>query len=205
MTTPHSKRSPGRPKNGADQPSMRDKVLNTASSLFMELGYEPVSINMIAERAGVTKASVYYYFTNKAVLFTASVTEMMKRISLVTLRIINSHDDIRTRLEHIAIAKMSKTHVEFESLMREAMPSLTEEQRDDIRKAEHSIHEVLAASFRQGMDEGLIVEGNPMLLSHAFSALMMIGNREHIGETAYSGHELSIAIVDLFWKGISTR
>lgn len=205
MTTPRSKRSPGRPKNVVDQPSMRDEVLSIASRLFMELGYEPVSLNMIAQRAGVTKASVYYYFTNKADLFTTSVTEMMKRICTYTLRIIQAHSDIRMRLQQIALTKMSGTHLEFESLMREAIPFLSQEQREDIRKAEHHIHEVLADTFREAMEAGQITQGNPMLLSHAFTALLMIGNRESIGDKAYSVAELSDSIVELFWKGISPR
>ncbi|WP_256760140.1 TetR/AcrR family transcriptional regulator [Cohnella sp. WQ 127256] len=205
MTKPQSKRSPGRPKSNSDQPSMRDKVLNTASVLFMELGYEPVSINMIAERAGVTKASVYYYFTNKAVLFTTSVTEMMTRICFYTERIIQAHSDIRTRLEQIAVAKMSKSHVEFESLMREAIPFLTQEQREDIRKAEHQIHVLMAQTFDQAMEQGFIAKGDPMLLSHAFASLMMIGNRELVGDTSYTANELSVIIVDLFWQGIAPR
>lgn len=205
MTTPRSKRSPGRPKNKAGDASIRETVLNTASLLFMEFGYEPVSINMIAERAGVTKASVYYYFTNKADLFTSSVTEMMTRISYFTQRIIETHSDIRTRLENIALSKMSRSHVEFESLMREAITFLSDEQRDDIRKAEHSIHELLAETFRQAIEEGHIVGGDPMFLSHAFSALLMIGNRELVGEVHYSGKELASAIVDLFWIGIAPR
>jgi hypothetical protein len=44
-----------------------------------------------------------------------------------------------------------------------------------------------------------------MLLSHAFTALLMIGNREMIGDKAYSVTELSDSIVELFWKGISPR
>jgi len=207
MTASRSKRSPGRPKIGADEPSMRDKVLNAASVMFMELGYEPVSINMIAERAGVTKASVYYYFTNKAVLFTASVTEMMKRIGDTTHRIVQANPDLRICLEQIALSKMNKaqSHVEFESLMREAMPFLTEDQREDIRNAEHRIHEALAQTFAKAMEEGHIAQGDPMLLSYSFSALLMIGNREKLGNTSYSPEELSASIVDLFWNGAAAR
>jgi AcrR family transcriptional regulator len=162
---------------------------------------------MIAAKAGVTKASVYYYFTNKAVLFTASVTAMMTRISGMTRRIVESDGDLHTRLRRLALTKMSKSqsHVEFESLMREAMPSLSEEQRDDIRKAEHQIHEVLADTFKQAMEEGIIRRDNPMLLSHSFAALLMVGNRERIGEEVYSAEALSAAIVDLFWRGVAAE
>jgi hypothetical protein len=63
----------------------------------------------------------------------------------------------------------------------------------------------LAETFRQAMEEGHIAAGNPMLLSHAFTALLMIGNREMVGDKAYSVAELSEVIVELFWKGISPR
>ncbi|PRX74789.1 TetR family transcriptional regulator [Cohnella sp. SGD-V74] len=203
MNASRSKRAPGRPKSGPNRPSMRDKVLLTASVLFMELGYEPVSINMIAERAGVTKASVYYYFANKSILFTAAVTEMMLRISAVTERIIGENGSLRERLAQIALSKMTKSqaHVEFESLMREALPSLSEEQRAEIRRAEHRIHEVLAAEFARAMESGEIPPGHPMLLSHAFSALLMIGSRERIGEEEFAPERLAAAVVDLFLNG----
>ncbi|QTH46189.1 TetR/AcrR family transcriptional regulator [Cohnella sp. LGH] len=207
MSEKRAKRAPGRPKSGADHPSMRDKVLLTASVLFMELGYEPVSVNMIAERAGVTKASVYYYFENKAVLFTAAVTEMMLRISAITERIIQAGGSLRERLAQIALSKMTKSqaHVEFESLMREAYPSLGEEQRAEIRRAEYRIHEVLAAEFARAMESGEIPQGHPMLLSHAFSSLLMIGSRERIGEEVFSPEHLAASIVDLFLNGAAGK
>ncbi|RED65677.1 TetR family transcriptional regulator [Cohnella lupini] len=182
---------------------MRDKVLMAASAMFMEFGYEPVTINAIAERAGVTKASVYYYFTNKAVLFAKSVSAMMRRISSSTRKILEANSGIRDKLEQLAFTKMSRPHLEFESLLREAIPFLSAEQLDDIRKAEHSIHEVIAKTFQEAMDAGEIARANSLLLSHAFTALLMIGTREQVGEVHYSGRELSDAIVALFWKGIS--
>jgi TetR/AcrR family transcriptional repressor of mexJK operon len=205
VTTSKTKRAPGRPKSNTSDTSMRDIVLNAASKLFMELGYEPVTINMIAKHAGVTKASVYYYFTNKAVLFTTSVTEMMTRICFFTRRILDTHLDIRAKLEQIALTKISRSHVEFESLMREAIPFLTDDQRDDIRKSEHAIHELMAETFEEAMEKEQIASGNPMLLSHAFAALLMIGNREQLGGIQYSAEELSKSIVDLFWTGIAPR
>jgi len=180
---------------------MRDQVLNAASALFMEFGYEPVSINMIAERAGVTKASVYYYFVNKSALFAASLSAMLKRIRDRTSMLLERHLDLRTQLEQVAIMKLARTHVDFESLMREAAPFLTQEQQDEIRAAENGIHEVMAETFTRAMDDGQIARGDPMLLSHAFAALLMIGNREQRA----GGRELAAAIVGLFWNGVGPR
>lgn len=200
-----AKRNPGRPRISADHPSMRDTVLNAASRLFMELGYEPVSINRIAERAGVTKASVYYYFGSKAELFATSVAEMFVRIRERTAAILAGEGDLRARMAKLARTKLSHSHTEFESMMREAIPFLEESQLRRIRDAEHGVHEALADAFREAMDRGELEPGDPMFLSHAFSALLMLGNREALGEHKPTVEELADSIVGLFWNGAAAR
>ncbi len=46
-----------------------ERILDAADALFAERGFAAVSVRDIAERAGVKKASVFYYFGNKADLF----------------------------------------------------------------------------------------------------------------------------------------
>ena len=200
-----ARRAPGRPKLTADHPSMRDTVLNAASRLFMELGYEPVSINRIAEKAGVTKASVYYYFGSKAELFATSVAEMFFRIRGRTEAILAGEGDLKSRVTMLARRKLATSHTEFESMMKEAVPFLEEEQLRKIREAEHGVHEALAESFREGMRTGELAAGDPMLLSHAFSALLMLGNREALGDRKPTAEELADSIVALFWNGAAGR
>ncbi|MEO8609911.1 MAG: TetR/AcrR family transcriptional regulator [Chloroflexota bacterium] len=45
-----------------------DQLLNTAETLFAELGYEVVTTNLIASRAGVPIGSLYQFFPNKEAL-----------------------------------------------------------------------------------------------------------------------------------------
>lgn len=200
-----TRRSPGRPKQNNGGLPMRETVLNTASRLFLELGYEPVSLNMIAERAGVTKASVYYYFSNKAGLFAASVIELFTRIRLRTKALLEGEGSLKERLILLARTKLSSIHMDFESMMREAAPSLSAEQMQGIRKAEHGVHEELDEAFRIAMDRGELAQGDPMLLSHAFSALLMLGNREELGDRKPSVEELARELVELLWNGAAKR
>ena len=45
----------------------REKILNCALELFHARGYDAVGVQEIAETAGVTKPTLYYYFkTNEA-------------------------------------------------------------------------------------------------------------------------------------------
>ena len=206
MNKSKPKRAPGRPKFADQASPMRDTVLNAASLLFMEFGYEPVSINQIADKAGVTKASVYYYFSNKAQLFTEAISEMMKRISVYSSRILTEETDFKTRLAKLARVKMSSTHVEFETMMREALASLSKEQHEQIRQAEFGIHLALAEAFEQALKEKVIESPlSPLLLAHSFAALLMLGNREAELTRETDGEELPKLIVDLFWNGIGSR
>lgn len=199
------RRSPGRPKSEEQETPIRELILTTSSNLFMEFGYESVSLEQIAQACNVTKASLYYYFSNKANLFTASVTQMLNNIKRYTQRILAKEADLRTRLQDVAIAKMSTTHVDFETMMREVAPILTDEQIDEIRKAEQSIHDVLASSFRQAMESGDIVKADPLLMAHAFSSLIMIGNKDAAKELFSSRQLAAIEIVELFWSGVAPR
>lgn len=43
----------------------RDRILEVSLDLFIEPGYESVSLREIAEHVGVTKAALYYHFASK--------------------------------------------------------------------------------------------------------------------------------------------
>ncbi|MFZ0530650.1 MAG: TetR/AcrR family transcriptional regulator [Propionicimonas sp.] len=45
---------------------MRERILATATSMFVDRGYEAVAMREIAEACGITKAALYYHFSGKA-------------------------------------------------------------------------------------------------------------------------------------------
>ncbi len=47
----------------------RDKILEAAKQAFSEKGFDGVSMEEIAQRAGIRKALIYYYFPSKEDLF----------------------------------------------------------------------------------------------------------------------------------------
>ena len=53
----------------------RSKILGGAREVFRELGFERASVDVIAARAGVSKATVYNHFADKQALFVATVVE----------------------------------------------------------------------------------------------------------------------------------
>lgn len=63
--------APGRPKDM----EKRTAVLEAAMALFPARGYDGVSMDAIAQAAGVSKLTVYSHFADKEALFAAAVTE----------------------------------------------------------------------------------------------------------------------------------
>ncbi|MDR3439186.1 TetR/AcrR family transcriptional regulator [Telmatospirillum sp.] len=64
-----------RPKKIADDcrsvscPSKRDCILSAAQEIFLEMGYGAASMDAVAARANVSKATIYAHFDNKRALF----------------------------------------------------------------------------------------------------------------------------------------
>jgi AcrR family transcriptional regulator len=55
----------------------RERVLNAARDLFDEIGYEPATIRMIAERASVAVGSVFTTFASKAEILSQVMLERL--------------------------------------------------------------------------------------------------------------------------------
>lgn len=76
MTKPRQRRPVGRPSD----PTLATHLLDAGWQMFLERGVEAVAVEAIAARAGVSKATFYKHFTDKAALFEAAVLREMERI-----------------------------------------------------------------------------------------------------------------------------
>ncbi|PFW74450.1 TetR family transcriptional regulator [Priestia aryabhattai] len=197
------KKKPGRPKITTENNITREQILKTAAHLFMAYGYERVSMEQVAEASDVTKASVYYYFKNKATLFTVSVSSMFQRITKQTEKLLQNSNGLKHRLYEVTLDHLRRPHIDFETLLQEATSSLTEDHIREIREAEKAIHQALENVFKQATNSGEIVVTSPRLLAHAFSTVTMIRNKKELIAELGGPEKTAQALVDLFWVGIS--
>ncbi|PYE87725.1 TetR/AcrR family transcriptional regulator [Phyllobacterium leguminum] len=64
------------PRLGAGQdPAKRSQILDGARRVFLRMGFDAASINDITREAGVSKGTIYVYFTGKEELFEALCDE----------------------------------------------------------------------------------------------------------------------------------
>ena len=92
--------APGRPKDLAK----RAAILEAAESLFLEHGFEGVSMDQIAARAGVSKLTVYSHFGDKDALFIDAVEHYCDKQVPTTLFTPSPQQPLRERLAGIARA-----------------------------------------------------------------------------------------------------
>ena len=87
-------------KNFAKSPSERtrgtaERILRAAHELFLEHGYTATSMDSIAERAGVCKATVYSHHPSKEDLFSRIVRNLLDRHSPIIVEEQSHEKDVR--------------------------------------------------------------------------------------------------------------
>src|SRR5258708_18904158 len=80
----------------------RSQILDAATEIFLENGYGGATIDLVVERAGASKATVYSFFGGKDGLFAAIVEERVERILAAFGDPEVVHSDVRHALVHIA-------------------------------------------------------------------------------------------------------
>ncbi|WP_321886182.1 TetR/AcrR family transcriptional regulator [Burkholderia cenocepacia] len=72
--------SPGPPAGAAGQPEPASRILDLALELFEQFGFEGTSTELLAQKANVSKATIYKLFGPKDELLIASVTHGCRKV-----------------------------------------------------------------------------------------------------------------------------
>jgi TetR/AcrR family transcriptional regulator, mexJK operon transcriptional repressor len=80
----------------------RQLVLDAAADLFMAQGYGAVSMDAIARAAGVSKATLYAYFSSKDQLFATIIGEACRQNMSVAAMLPGDEVDVRVALASLA-------------------------------------------------------------------------------------------------------
>ncbi|MGP1459759.1 MAG: TetR/AcrR family transcriptional regulator [Treponema sp.] len=70
----------------------KQEILQNALDVFIESGYENVTFQKIADRCGITRTTLYIYFSNKREIFLWSIKQFTSAIEQELLAIVNKKD-----------------------------------------------------------------------------------------------------------------
>jgi AcrR family transcriptional regulator len=131
----------------------RERILAVALREFATRGYSVVTVEEIAEEAGVTKGAVYYWFTDKDDLGRELQHELYERLAMVALRALDPEGDtltnIRRSFESYLGALGDLDEARF--FLRDAwvIPALDESGRRDHEDAVAMVRGILASAVER--------------------------------------------------------
>jgi len=140
-------------------------ILDAAEELFARTGYDGASMSLIANKAGVPKANVHYYFQHKDNLYKMVLDRIIEKWNF-GLENIKAEDDPATILHHyirdkvaLAITQPMQSRLYATEIIRGA-PSLHDYLCDETRQWVKGKVDV----FQAWIDQGKIRKIDPMHL-----------------------------------------
>ncbi|MFT8676124.1 MAG: TetR/AcrR family transcriptional regulator [Acetobacter sp.] len=166
--------SPAVPCMGESE-AKRQQILAGAKAVFAEHGYEGASMSVIARKAGVSKGTLYNYFTNKADLFTAFVEQNCREklpAALAYVQQDGTPQDILTAVARAMVRLMTlpESLMLYRIIVSEAphFPQLA------VSFWEHGpriVIETFANWIREQTQRGALVTDDPVFAAEQFFAL----------------------------------
>jgi len=83
-------------------PQRRKQILDAAKELFSRSGYHGVTVDAIAERAGISKGNLYWYFKSKRDIFHLLFDDIVENLTMPSWKVIESDSAPQEKLRAIA-------------------------------------------------------------------------------------------------------
>ena len=200
-----------RSRRKAERPQ---EILQAAFDEFSRNGYATTTLEAIAERAGVTKGTIYVYFENKEHLFISMVREVTKATLDTVHDMFASHDGSTADLlraqfsfiyQHIVADRRRREVVRMLIAEAPRFPALADRYHEEILKP---CLDMLRQAIQRGIDRGefrksAIVDSPQVVIAPIALVdlwMMMFDERQPLDLKAYFNAHLDLVLNGLLAK-----
>jgi AcrR family transcriptional regulator len=211
MTIAVETRTDTRRRRKAERPQ---EILEAAFVEFSRNGYATTTLDQIAERAGVTKGTIYVYFESKEHLFISMVREITKGATEIVHGMFESHDGSTADLlraqfsfiyQHIVEDKRRREVVRMLIAEAPRFPELTDRYHEEILRP---CLDMLRAAIQRGVDRGEIrkssIIDSPQVIMAPIALvdlwMMMFDDRQPLDLKTYFDAHLELVLNGLLNK-----
>ena len=188
----------------------KEALLDAARVLFLERGYVAVSMQQIAEAAGMTKGAPYYHFTNKEELFVIVFLREVERQEAGFIETLNQPGTIEQRLTSAMAYVFETTQADLFSLYTDAGRYLSSRilaENQNLKREGGLLDAILIPFFTKMDQDERRLRIAPIQASHFFTLLMMgqlhtLHDKHGTDAPSQSPREMASALVDLLLNGI---
>ncbi|CCF62816.1 TetR/AcrR family transcriptional regulator [Nocardia cyriacigeorgica] len=133
---------------------VEQRLIRAFGDLLAERGYERLTLRDVAERAGVSRSSIYYYHRDKTALLLVWARDQVDRYMRLLDHELAGTDDPAEHLRIVVVTVLSQFALSTSSAQSLAA-ALPPEQRDVILDHVTPIRERLCEIVERGMAEGV--------------------------------------------------
>ena len=159
-----------------DKSKKRATIIDASKDIFISVGYELASMDKIAEKAGVSKRTVYNHFGSKESLFEVIVDELLAERQ--TLKTIKYDSDKTLKSQLIAFAESeiflidSPRRLALSRFLTITFLNDLEFQRKTVSKYP-SVYNMLVEWLKDAQIDGKIRTDNIIMVARVFYALVI--------------------------------
>ncbi|AOT69360.1 TetR/AcrR family transcriptional regulator [Geosporobacter ferrireducens] len=149
-----------------------NRLMEKAEELFIKLGYKAVSMDDIAEAAGISKMTIYKHFSSKEDLFLKVTFSLMEKNSRLIDQEMKNISGVLEKIDFLMNYNMKATKDFSLAFYRDAMsiPYITEKLLEEKYKISREMFERI---IREGMEKGEIRKVNVKFVTDML--IMIVG------------------------------
>ena len=184
-----------------------DQIRTTALELFATYGVDKVSMDEIAEKANVSKVTIYKYFHSKEELYAAVIDLFVEQTLAATEAVFNSDMDFLEKLKFVLLRKAESTQVTSWRYLMQLLERDTQTAIDVGKNLQGKVKELMRSFFEDGKRQGYIDEQASFevlyLYSEVFRAGLKAKSAEH--EPLLNDKTALGELVNLYFFGLIKR
>jgi len=185
---------------------MKESILGGVISVLTKEGSEGLTMQRVAEEAGVAKGTVYSYFANKAELLEAAVQVSLEPLTREIHGILESELDPAEKLRRLLARNLTyfeKNRETFRVLLYERHRVLGKQSRFRTSRY-HTVVDQTAAVIAEGVRSGQFRDLDPVkVATMLIEANISLVHRRLFSENPGSLEEDCNLIFQIFLRGIS--
>lgn len=172
----------------------RELILNAASKLFYEKGFQKTTIDDIGAALGVTKPFIYTYFENKYAILEQLFDQAFHDLYADVIKVLNNKEGTpQDRLQRFVTVYVEKNieRQKITAIMLEEEKNLNAKKVADIRRKQREFDTKLARLIEEGVSSGVFHVNDPMIASLAISGMVRWTHRWYSPQGRLSVSELT--------------
>jgi AcrR family transcriptional regulator len=184
---------------------VRTRLLDAATKLFAEQGFEKASVQSIVEKAGVTKGAMYHYFDSKDDLLHEIYARVLRMQTEHLVEFAESDLPLAERVRQAAadVVETSIANLDDTAIFFRSMHQLSPGKRAQVRAERRRYHERFRALVQQGQDSGEFRADVPadLVVDYYFGAVHHLGSW-YRRRGPWSGRDIGRHFADLLMSSL---